>query len=121
MHHMDADLEEKLDGNCTRMLRVKLNKFWKQHSSKQQLYRHVPPISKTTQIRRTRHAGHCWRCKNELIRDVLPWTLSYGCANVDQPTRTYLQHPCADTGCSLEDQQEAMDNRDKWTDRQTDR
>ena len=25
----------------------------------------------TIQVRRTRHAGHCWRSRDELIRDVL--------------------------------------------------
>ena len=30
-----------------------------------------PPISQTTQVRRTRHAGRCWRSKVELISDVL--------------------------------------------------
>ena len=27
---------------------------------------------------RTRHAGHCWRSKDELISDVLLWTSTYG-------------------------------------------
>ena len=31
------------------------------------------PITKTIQVRRTRHAGHCWRSRDELIRDVLLW------------------------------------------------
>ena len=30
-------------------------------ATKQQLYRYLPPITKTIQIRRTRHAGHGWR------------------------------------------------------------
>ena len=51
-------MEKKLDGNCTRMLRALLNKSWRQHSTKQQLYGHLPSISKTFQIRRTRHVGH---------------------------------------------------------------
>ena len=63
--------EEKLDGNYTRMLRAVLNKSWKQHPTKQQLYGHLPPIMKTILIRRTRHAGHCWRSKNELGGDIL--------------------------------------------------
>ena len=63
-------LEKKLDGNYTRMLLVILNKSWRQHPTKQQLYGHLPPI----QVRRTRHAGHCWRSRDELISDVLPWT-----------------------------------------------
>ena len=36
--------------NCTRMLQTILNKSWKQHSSKQLLYGHLLPISKTIQI-----------------------------------------------------------------------
>ena len=50
-------LERKLDGNYTRMLRAVLNKFWRQHPTRLQLYGHLPPITKTIQVRRTRHAG----------------------------------------------------------------
>ena len=67
-------LEKKLDGNYTRMLRAVLNKSWRQHPTRHQLYGHLPPITKTIQVRRTRHAGHCWRSKEELISDVLLWT-----------------------------------------------
>ena len=49
--------KKKLDGNCTIILRGIVNKSWKQHPKKQQLYGHLPPISKTIQIRRTTHAG----------------------------------------------------------------
>ena len=52
-------LEKKLDGNYTRMLREILNKSWRQHPTRHQLYGHLhPPITKTIQVRRTRHAGH---------------------------------------------------------------
>ena len=71
-------LEKKLDGNYTRMLRAILNKSWRQHPTKHQLYGHLPPITKTMQVRRTRHAGHCWRNRDELISDVLLWTPTYG-------------------------------------------
>ena len=64
-------LEKKLDGNYTRMLRAILNKSWRQHPTKRQLYGHLPPITKTIQVRRARHAGHCWRSKDELVSDVL--------------------------------------------------
>ena len=33
-----------------------------------------------------------------------------GCAKAGRPARTYIQHICTDTGCSSEDQREAMDN-----------
>ena len=58
------------------MLQAILNKSWGQHPTKQQLYGHLPPISKTIKIRRTRHAGNCWRRRDELISDVLLWTPS---------------------------------------------
>ena len=67
-------LEKKLDGNYTRMLRAILNSSWRQHPTKHQLYGHLPPITKTIHVRRAQHAGHCWRSRDELIRDVLLWT-----------------------------------------------
>ena len=56
------------------MLRAILNKSWRQHPTRYQLYGHLPPIMKTIQARQTRHAGHYWRSKDELIRDELLWT-----------------------------------------------
>ena len=64
-------LKKKLDGNYTRMLRAILNKSWQQHPTRHQLYGHLPPVTKTIQVRRTRHAGHCWRSKDQLISDLL--------------------------------------------------
>ena len=107
-------LERRLDGNYTRMLRTVLNKSWRQHPTRLQLYGHLPPITKTIQVRRTRHAGHCWRSKDELISDVLLWTPTHGCARVGRPARTYIQQLCEDTGCNPEDLPEAMNDREKW-------
>ena len=110
-------LEKRLDGNYTRMLRAILNKSWKQHHTKQQVYGHLLPITKTIQFRRTRHAGHCWRSRDELISDVLLWTPTHGRAKAGQPARTYIQQLCEDTGCSLEDLPKAMNNRERWRER----
>ena len=96
-------LEKKLDGNYIRMLRAILNKSWRQHPTRHQLYGHLPPITKAIQYRRTRHAGHCWRSRGELISDVLPWTPTFGRENAERPARTYIQQLCEDTGCSPED------------------
>ena len=57
-------LEKKLDGNYAKLLRAILNKSWRQHPTRHQLYGHLPPITKTIQVRRTRHAGHCWRSRD---------------------------------------------------------
>ena len=118
MHYLDARrLEKKLDGDYTRMLRAIVNKSWQQHPTRHQLYDHLPSITKTIQVRRTRHAGHCWRGTDKLISDVLQWTLAYGQAKAGRPARTYIQQLCEDTGCSLEDLPEAMNDREKWRER----
>ena len=109
--------EKKLDCNYTRMLRAILNKSWWQHPTRHQLYGHLPPITKTIQARRTRHAGHCCRSKDELINDVLRWTPAYGQAKAGRPARTYIQQLCEDTGCSPEDLPEAMNDMEKWCER----
>ena len=68
-------LEKNLHGNYTRMLKAIWNKSRRQHPTRHQLYHHLPPITKTIQVRRTRHAGHCWRSKDELISGpLLLWT-----------------------------------------------
>ena len=109
--------EEKLDGNYTRMLRAILNKSWQQHATTHQLYGHLPPITKTIQVRRTRHAGHCWRSRDELISEVILWTPTYGRAKAGRPARIYILQLCEDTGCSSEDLPEAMNDRQKWPER----
>ena len=68
-------------------------------------------------FRRTRHAGHCWRSRDELISDVLQWTPTYGRTKAGRPARTYIQRLCEDTGCSPENLPEAMNNREKWRER----
>ena len=110
-------LEKKLDSNYSRMLRAILNKSWQQHPTRHQLYGHLPPITKTIQVRRTRHAGDCWRSRDELIRDVLLWTPTHGRAKAGRPARTYIQQLCEDMGCCPEDLPWAMNDREEWRER----
>ena len=110
-------LEKKLDGNYKRMLRAILNKSWRQHPTRHQLYGHLPPITKTIQVRRTRHAGHCWRSRDDLIRDVLLWTPTHGREKAGRPARTHIQQLCEDTGCCPEDLPRALNDREEWRER----
>ena len=107
-------LEKKLDDNYTRMLRPILNKSWRQLPTKHQLYDHLPPITKTIQVRRTRY---CWRSRDELIIDVLLWTPTYSRAKAERPARRYIQQLCEDTGCGHEDLPVAVNDREKWQER----
>ena len=99
------------------MLRAILNKSWRQHPTKQQLYGHLPSITKIIKVRRTRHAGHGWRSRDELISDVLLWTPSHSRAKAGRPARTYIQQLHEDTESSPEDLPEAMNSREGWRER----
>ena len=81
---------------------------------------HLPPITITIQIRPTRHAGDCWRRRDELISGVLLWTPTYGQARAGWPARTYIQQLYEDTGCSPEELPEAINDREKWRERVSD-
>ena len=99
------------------MLRAILNKSWRQQPTRHQLYGPLAPITKTIQVRWTKHAGYYWRSRDKLIIDVLQWTPTYGQANAGRPAQTYIQQLCEDTGCSPEDLPEAMNDREKWRER----
>ena len=94
-----------------------LRKSWRQHPTRHQLYGHLPPITKTIQVRRTRHAGHCWRSRDELIRDVLLWTPTHGRVKAGRPARTYIQQLCEDTECCPEVLPRAMNDKEEWRER----
>ena len=79
-------LERKLDRNHMRMLHAVLNKSSKQHTTKQQLYGHLHPISQTIQAR---HVGHCWGSKDELIIDVFLYTPTHELTSFGQTPKIY--------------------------------
>ena len=114
---LDANKTAGKDGNYTIMLRAILNKSWRQHATRHQLYDHLPPITKTIQVRRTKHAGHCWSSRDELISYVLLWTPTDARAKAGRPAKTYIQQLFEVTGCSPEDQPEVMNDREKRRER----
>ena len=97
-----------------------IEKSWWQHPTRHQLYGQLPPITKTKQVRRTWHVGHCWRSRDELISDVLLWTPTYGRAKAGRPARTYIQQLFEDTGCNPEDLPEAINDLEKWREKVSD-
>ena len=86
-----------------------LHESWRQHTTKQQLYGHLPPVRKTIQVRQVRHAEHGWRSKDELTSDVHRWNSFHGRAIVGQPARIYIQQLCAIQYVTL------TTSRDRWT------
>ena len=114
---LTRSIEKTFDSNYTRMLQAILNKSWRQHPRKQQLYDHQVIITKTIKIRRSRHTGYCWRSRSELRSDVIFRTPSHGRVKAGRPARTYLRQICAVTEYRPEDQPKAMDHRVVWRER----
>ena len=94
---------DALLGRWLNVWRKAWQECWRRHPRKQQLFGHLPPITKTIQVR---HVGHCLRSKDELHSDILLWAPSHWRAKAGRPARTYTQQLCADTGYSLEDLRE---------------
>ena len=86
------------------MLRTVLQKSWKQHRTKQQLYRYLylHPQAKLDE----QEMRGTWMSKDEIMSEV-----SYGRTRIDWPGGTYIYQLCADIGCSIEDLPGAMDER----------
>ena len=99
-------MEKKLDGNYTRKLWTSPGGSTPQSSTSRKLTKLVKPGMQDT-------AGEV----GTNLCDILLWTPSHGRAKAGRPAGTYIQQLCADTGCSLEDLPEAMDDRDGWQER----
>ena len=115
VHYMDANKTagEEARRQLNKNTACNLEQALAATPHKHQLYDHLPPITKTIQVRRTRHAGHRRRSRDELIRDVLLWTPTHGRAKA----RTYIQQLCEDTGCCPEDLPRAMNDKEEWRER----
>ena len=106
--------EKRLDSSKSKILHAGLNKSWKQQSTKQQLYSHLPPILLAIEVISTKQSVHCRRSKDELISNVLSWTTTSRHTCVCRPGRNYKHQLCADTACSLEDLRKMTDDKDGW-------
>ena len=98
---LTTHLEKKIDGAYARMLRIALNRSWKDHPINVELYGHIPPISKSLQQQRMRFTGYCWCSKEELAGDVLHWKSTNGHQPRRRPKKTYIDQLMDDTGCRI--------------------
>ena len=81
-------MEKKLDENYARMLHAVWRNPGSNTTQKGSCISHFTN-SETHQSSPTRHAGHCWRNKGELISDVLKTTPTCGHNSVSRPVETY--------------------------------
>ena len=111
---LTKELEKRLNGCYTKMLRVVKNVTWQQHLDNNTLYGDLPKITTKIAMQRVMFAGHCWRSKEELIHKLILWDPSHGNRSRGRPARTYIDQLVSDTGLSKEDLPAAMDDRQYW-------
>ena len=70
---LTKELEKKLDGCYTKMLRVVKNVPWKQHMRNDALHGEIPKMTTAIAAQRVRFSRHCWRSKDEIAHQLLLW------------------------------------------------
>ena len=113
---LTKQLQKRLDGSYTRLLRASLNVSWKQKLTNKVLYGDIPPVSHIVKERRLRFAGHCFRAKNECISDVLLWKPQHGKRRVGRPAKTFTDLLEEDTGYTTVELEALMAERVVWRD-----
>ena len=95
------------------MLRTVLNVHWKQHMTNAELYDKLPRISQKIRERRTRFAGHCFRCE-EPVSNMILWAPKHGNKKPGRPALTYIDILKKDSGWDSDSIKTAMQDRGEW-------
>lgn len=75
---VSKNMEQRINGTYTKLLRRIFNVSWKSHTTNKELYRNIPPLSVTIAKRRLRFAGHCARSSDQPASDLLFWVSPKG-------------------------------------------
>ena len=89
---LTSNLENKIDGAYTRMLRAALNASWRVHVTNKGLYDRV-----SIREQRLRFIGYYWRSKSELVSDLLLWQPFHG----QRPAKAVIDQLSEGTGFTL--------------------
>ena len=109
---LTKEICNRLDGNCTRMLRVVLSVSWRAHMTNKELYGKLLRTTEMLKERRLRFAGHSWRRKEEVTIKLLLWEPIQGKRKRGRPAKTYVGQLKEDTRLTKEELAIVMNNRD---------
>ena len=105
---MNTQMQKRLDGCYTNLLRRVQNMSWKNHHTLAEIYGPIPKISMRLAEKRARFAGHCYRAKDEVVSDLVFWKAS------SSRKRTFPDVISRDTGIEVKELPTAMEDRDCW-------
>ena len=107
--------EQRLNGTCTRMLRMVKNLSWRDHVPNNVLYGDLKKVSETIRKRRLQLAGHVFRDKTSPAHLTVTWDPQHGRATRGRPRTTYVDTLLKDTGMENIDELEGcMRERSTW-------
>ena len=111
---LTLELERKIDGSYTRLLRTALGYSWRDHIRNDELYGKLPKVTSKIRQRRLRLAGHCQRHPEESAHQLTLWMPKRGNRNRGRPAASFVQQLERDTGLGMEDIKNQMMDRDVW-------
>ena len=109
------EMENRVNGCYTRLLRKALNVRWQDHQTNRELYQNLPKLSTKIRARRLRFAGHCARASDQPVSKCLFWTPHNGHISRGRPRITYTHNLLNET--NLQDTSELltlMQDRESW-------
>ncbi|XP_072037137.1 uncharacterized protein [Amphiura filiformis] len=104
-------IRKLLDGCYTRLLRSALDISWRTHTTNKKLYGELPKVTDKIRKRRLQFAGHCLRSTGQVGSDLVLWRPSHGKRSVGQPSKTYVDLLCEDTGQEPNEIRSCMQDR----------
>ena len=111
---LTREMECRLDGTYTKMLRAVLGITWEMKVTNDELYGSLNKLSDVLRVRRLRFIGHMWRRKDELVCKLLMWEPKQGRRKRGRPAMTYIDQLMNDTGLEVQELQNLMDDRKIW-------
>ena len=114
MWTLTKELEKKLNGCYTKMLRVVKNVSWKQHMRNEVLHGEIPKITTAIAAQRKRLSGHCWQSNDEVVYQLLLWEPTHGKRTCGRPRQTFIDQLVDDSELQKEDLANAMNDREYW-------
>ena len=108
------NMEARIDGCYTKLLRRVLNISWRDHITNKEVYDKLPHISKIIRQRRLRFAGHCIRSVDQPISRLIFWSPTGGSVRRGRRNLTYSDTLCKDIGLDKLEITQLMRDRKIW-------
>ena len=108
------ELEKKLNGCYTKLLRFVQSYSWKDHICNSTLYGKLPKVTEKIRQRRLKLVGHCLRHKEEMAHNLVCWSPTYGKRKRGKPAMTFVRQVEADTELTIEEVKVLAEDRKAW-------